>query len=173
MDFFEAVEKRRSMRSYESREVEQEKLDRILGAINRAPSAGDLQSYDVVVVKDQKAREALSNAARGQTYVAEAPVVLVFCTNQLRAGSKYAGRGANLYCVQDATIAAAYCQLAAASLGLGTVWIGAFDPAQAAEVIKAPEGITPVALMPVGYTNADPATTPRRPLNDLVKQEHF
>ncbi|MFA6665868.1 MAG: nitroreductase family protein [Armatimonadota bacterium] len=173
MDFFDAVDKRRSMRGYEAREVEQEKLDRILNAINKAPSAGNMQSYEVVVVKDKKIREALAQASRGQGFIADAPVVLVFCTNPLKAGSKYASRGVNLYSIQDATIAAAYSQLASTSLGLGTVWVGAFNPEQVAEAISAPEGITPVAIIPVGYTTENPSPTPRRSLDDLVKKEHF
>ena len=173
MDFFDAIENRHSVRKYEAREIEQEKLEKLLETINHAPSAGDLQGYEIVLVRDSSTKQALSQAAYGQKPVAQAPVVLVFCADRLMSASKYGERGANLYAVQDATIAAAYCQLAAVALGLATVWVGAFDPQAASEAIGTPEQVTPVAIIPIGYPAEKPTRTPRRPLSDLVRMEEF
>ena len=173
MDFFDTVKNRHSIREYEAQEIEQEKLEKLLETINHAPSAGDLQGYEVVLVRDHSTKQALSQAAYGQKPVSQAPVVLVFCADRLMSASKYGERGANLYAVQDATIAAAYCQLAAVALGLATVWVGAFDPQAAAEAIGTPEQVTPVAIIPVGYPAEEPVPTPRRPLGDLVRMERF
>lgn len=173
MDFFDTVKNRHSVRRYQAREVEPEKLNTLLETINAAPSAGDLQGYEVVVVRDADTKRMLADAAHGQGSVAEAPAVLVFCANHLLSASKYGKRGADLYAVQDATIGAAYAQLAATALGLATVWVGAFDPQAAANAIAAPEQVTPVAFIPVGYPAEEPRHTPRRQLDDLVHRERF
>ncbi len=100
-------------------------------------------------------------------------MVLVFCADHMRSAAKYGKRGVELYAVQDATIAAAYCQLAASALGLATVWVGAFDPEIAREAIGAPDQVTPVAIVPIGYPAEAPEPTPRRRLAELVRQEEF
>lgn len=173
MGFFDTVYQRRSVRKYETREVEQEKLEKLLETANSAPSAGDLQGYEIIVVRDRNRRKALSDAAYGQRFVAEAPLALVFCADHLLSASRYGERGAKLYAIQDATIAAAYVQLAATALGLATVWVGAFDPKAVRAVVGLPEHITPVAIISVGYPAERPAATPRRSLNDLVRYEQF
>ena len=171
MDYFDTVRNRHSVRKYQAREVEQEKLDLILETINAAPSAGDLQGYQALLVRDPSTRQALAKASYGQNFIVEAPLALVFCADHLRSAGKYGKRGAELYAVQDATIAATYCQLAATALGLATVWVGAFDTAGVAVAINAPESMTPVAIIPIGYAAEEPAPTPRRKLDDLVKLE--
>jgi nitroreductase len=80
----------------------------------------------------------------------------------------YGERGATLYSVQDATIACHHAHLAAASLGLGSVWVGAFSPAQVAKALALPKDLVPVALLPVGYPAEAPAATPRKPLGELL-----
>jgi nitroreductase len=171
MDFFEAVAARRSIRAYEPREVEQEKLQKILECINASPSAGNLQGYQVLVVKDAKKRQALAKASLDQKQLVEAPVVLAFLQDPGRAARKYGQRGKSLYSLQDATIACAYAQLAATSLGLATCWIGAFEDDAVARVLGTKGGLLPVALLPVGYAAESPAPTSRRSLDDLVKWE--
>jgi nitroreductase len=168
VDFFSTVEKRRSVRSFQAARVPPEALARVLEAANRAPSAGDLQAYDIVVVTEPDAKVALARAAHGQDFIAQAPVVIVFCADAERAAARYGDRGAELFCVQDATIAAAYAQLAAAALGLGTVWVGAFDPAAAAKVVGAE---WPICIMPLGLPAEYPEPSPRRSLDDLVHRE--
>jgi nitroreductase len=173
VDLFEVIKKRRSIRSYLDKSVENEKLQSILEAGNSAPSAGDLQAYEIVVVKDQKRKEAVSRAARDQEFIAQAPVVLVVLANQRRSYGRYDKRGVNLYSVQDATIATSYMQLAATALGLATCWVGAFSDSAVAEVINADmsEGLVPVAILPIGYADESPPSTPRRTLSDLVHNE--
>jgi len=173
MDFFETVRKRHSVRRFQPRELEQEKLDTLLETINAAPSAGDLQAYEVIIVRELQTKEALAEASYSQEFVAEAPLVLVFCADHLLSASKYGKRGVELYSIQDATIAAAYCQLAATALGLATVWVGAFDPKAAAAAIDTPDHVTPVAIMPLGYPAEEPMPTPRRSLRDMVREEKF
>lgn len=167
MEFFDLVKNRHSARSFQNKEVEQEKIEKILTAANRAPSAGNLQAYKICVAKDRKTREELADAAN-QEFVAEAPIVLVFLQNPWQSAQKYGARGEGLYSLQDATIACAYAQLAAANLGLGSVWVGAFDEEAVGEAINGHRNVRPVALLPIGYPAEKPSPKPRRPLTTLV-----
>jgi nitroreductase len=161
---------RHSVRTYQARSIEEEKLQQILAAANRAPSAGNLQAYEIVLVRDASVQRALVRAALDQEFLAQAPIVLVFCTHGDLSQRKYGPRGADLYCLQDATIACAYAQLAAAALGLGSVWVGAFHPEAVARAIGIPHHWRPVALLPIGYAAEEPLPASRRPLNELVHE---
>ena len=173
MDFFDLVQKRHSIRAYRAKPVERGKIESILDSVHLAPSAGDLQAFEIVVVDDAETKRALADAALGQDFVATAPVVLAFCANPARSEGKYGKRGATLYCVQDATIAAAYAQIAATALGLGSCWVGAFDEAAVARVLAAPQRIRPIALMALGYGAEQPERPPRWPLTDIARHGRF
>jgi nitroreductase len=136
---------------------------------NLAPSAGNLQAYEIYKVTAPHPRAALARAA-DQSYIAQAPVILVFFANLGRSARKYGARGRELYALQDATIAATYAMLAIADQGLGTVWIGAFDPTAVTTALGAPPDWVPVAVLPVGYAAESPAPTPRRSLEELVRE---
>jgi nitroreductase len=172
MDFFDVVAARRSVRSFMKKEIEEEKIRKILEVANSAPSAGNLQAYEIVLVKEHGTKKELAAASHGQDFLAEAPLALVMCANKKRA-AYYRERGQNLYCLQDATIAASYIQLAAADLGLGTVWVGAFDEEKISEILSLPEFLRPVAILPLGYPNEKPKKTTRRKISDLVHEEKF
>jgi nitroreductase len=171
MDFFEVVKTRQSIRAFQSRPVEEEKVNRIIETVNLAPSAGDLQAYEIVVVRDSRRKRELARAAGGQDFVSEAPVCLVFLAYPERSSRKYGSRGSELYCLQDATIAAAYAQLASTALGLASTWVGAFDEGAVAKVVKAPRNKRPIVILPVGYGNETPAFTPRRRFAEIVSSE--
>jgi nitroreductase len=173
MELFQVFSMRRSVRAYQSKKVEDEKLNRILEAANSAPSAGNLQAYGIVVVKDASTRMRLMEAAWGQDFIAQAPVVLVFCTDPNRSSRRYGIRGESLYSLQDATIACTYAMLAAVDLGLATVWVGAFNDDMVAEAIGVSPPVRPVAILPIGYPAEFPAPTPRRSLSDLVHIERW
>jgi nitroreductase len=166
---FEVIAQRGSSRAFTSKPVPDALLQQILQAANRAPSAGNLQAYRIFVVSDSRTRHVLASACGEQDWVAQAPVTLVFFADPMRSGNRYGQRGRQLYCVQDATTACAYAQLAATALGLGSVWVGAiFQP----DVIRDALGITgvewPVAVLPIGYPAERSEPGPRRPLGDLV-----
>jgi nitroreductase len=168
MDFVTAVNARRSIRAFTSQSVEPTKLQTILQAANRAPSAGNLQAYEIYAVRRRAVLIALADASLGQEFVAQAPVALVFCANPGRSAQQYAQRGASLYSVQDATIACAYAQLAATSLGLASVWVGAFDDDAVRDAIGVGQDLLPVAILPIGYAGEEPEESSRRPLTSLV-----
>ncbi|HTP35335.1 MAG TPA: nitroreductase family protein [Candidatus Acidoferrales bacterium] len=170
MDFFDVVKHRRSVRVFRRTAVAPQMLQRILEAANTAPSAGNLQAYEIYVIADDRTRSALARAAYDQLFLAGAPVLLVFCTHAARA-MRYGKRGEELYTIQDATIACAFAMLAATALGLATVWVGAFDTDDVRSAIGAPLSTTPIAILPIGYAAEDPAFPGRRALDDLVHRK--
>ena len=151
MEFFETVKKRTSVRAYLTKPIKKGKLGKILEACSLAPSAGNLQAYRVVLVRGRKDKQAIADAAYGQDFIVDAPVLVAFIGDRKRSAGKYGKRGEEFYSVQDATIAAAYCQLAAAALGLGSVWIGGFDEEKVAKILKCKPHEFPAAVIPVGH----------------------
>ncbi len=171
MQFFDVIEHRQSVRSFKPDKVEEAKLERVLAAAQHAPSAGGLQSLTILIVENPETKARLAKVALDQECLAEAPVVLAFFADRVHAEKKYGTRGATLFCVQDATISAAYAQLAAAAEGLGSCWIGAFDEGRVSEVLAAPEHLRPIALLPLGHPAEKPTPHSRRPMSELVRQE--
>ncbi|HYG97654.1 MAG TPA: nitroreductase family protein [Terriglobales bacterium] len=165
MDFFETVERRQSVRAFASTPLPEQQLQAILEATNRAPSAGNFQSFQIYRVDDHEKRVALTAATFGQNFVVQAPVSLVFCADPSRCEYE----PGDLYALEDATIACTFAMLAATAVGLSTCWIGAFKPESVAEVIGAPNGQTPVAILPIGYAAETPERTSRRQLSDLIR----
>ncbi len=170
MEFFEVLTRRRSTRAYAAKPLEPEKLGKILAAANAAPSAGNLQAYEIYRVTDKERKRALVKAALDQHFVAAAPELLVFCAHPARSAPRYRQRGIRLYALQDATIACTFAMLAATALGLSTVWVGAFDDDAVRRAIGAPAAHLPVAMLPIGYAAETPELTLRRPLDDLMRE---
>ncbi|HSD05460.1 MAG TPA: nitroreductase family protein [Nitrosopumilaceae archaeon] len=165
--FFELLSKRRSIRMFKETAIEESKLDQILEACNLAPSSGGLQTFEIYQIKNNKIKQQLVVAAKDQTFIAESPLVLVFCANPLRSVERF-GERSQLFSVQDATIAAAYAQLTAHVLGLSAVWVGAFDELQVSEVLHLPDGHRPIAILPIGYKNEKPKEKTTRGTKDLL-----
>ncbi len=173
MEFFEVLQARRSVRAYERKPIEEEKLQKLLEAINSAPSAGNLQAYEVVLVRDPERIRQLARASHDQTFIEDAPVVLVFVANPLRNSHTYGRRGEHLYCMQDATIACTIAHLTATALGLSSCWIGAFDDEAVAKIVGAEPPLQVAAILPIAYPAEHPSPRPRRPLDDLVHGERL
>jgi len=173
MQFFELIEARHSVRSFQEKKVEETKLQQILRAANLAPSAGNLQAFKIVVVKSEAKRRQLAAAALGQQFVSQAQLALVFVADLKRSAGRYSNRGRELYALQDATIACAYAQLAAQELGLSSVWVGAFDAKAVADAINAGKDMLPVAILPIGYAAEKPYVTGRRKESEIAVEEEL
>lgn len=137
---------------FQKKEVEAEKLEEILATADSAPSAGNLKAREIIVVKDVETKKKLAEAAFGQDFFASAPLVLVFFSVPSRSAGKYGERGRELYCLQDATIAASFAWLQAVMLGLSCCWVGAFEEDRVNEILKVKEDWRPIALLPLGYS---------------------
>jgi nitroreductase len=169
MDCFEAILKRRSVRRFSDEEVSRERIERLIDAGRWAPSAGNLQARDFIVVTNKVVKQKLARAALSQMFVAEAPVVIVVCANVPYSSRIYRGRG-EFYAICDACAAVMNILLAAETLGLGACWIGAFDEEEVARLLQIPSEVRPVAIIPVGY----PAESPSPPERLSVKRVvHF
>ncbi len=160
MEVAEAIDMRRSVRRYLDKEIPEGMLKEVIWAGHMAPSAGNMQGRDLIIIKDRGMREMLSQAALGQRFVAEAPICIVVCANAARSSSRYGKRG-ELYAVQDAAASAMSMMLMAQDLGLGTCWVGAFNEAAVSQLLNIPPGVRPVALLPIGYPDEAPEAPPR------------
>lgn len=170
---FEAIKGRRSIRAYRSDPVREEDLRKILEAAIRAPSAGNLQPWVFIVVKDPSIKRELCLAALGQSFIEEAPVVIVVCADTSRTGLYYGSRGVNLYCIQDTAAAIQNMLLAAYALGYGTCWVGAFHENQVSKTLDLPRDIRPVAIITLGLPAESPPLRPRRPLEEVVHLNRY
>ncbi|MFZ2410334.1 MAG: nitroreductase family protein [Candidatus Methanoperedens sp.] len=169
MDMRKAIQSRRSIRAYDSREVEEDKLVRVLESGRLSPSAGNRQERRFVIIRDAKTRKLLSEAAKDQKFVAQAPVVIAACSVE----SEYVmSCGQPAYPI-DTAIAVDHMTLQAVEEGLGTCWIGAFDEKKVKEILNIPEDVRVVALLPLGYPSAIPRPTPRKSLHEIVMWEKW
>jgi nitroreductase len=169
MNVLEAINTRQSIRAYQARAIEPEKLEAVLSAANRAASAANLQAYQIYVVRDDARKQALATAAAGQKFLASAPVVLVFAVDPGRSATKFGARGEQVYCMQDACAAVCNAMLAAVELGLGTCWVDAVDEGLAGQAVGLPAGQRAVVILPLGYPAETPPRTTRRELSELVR----
>ena len=156
MDVFEAIQKRRSVRSYEPMSVPIEKLKKVLEAARLAPSAGNVQPWRFIVVLDSYKRRKIAKGCRYGGFLEESPVVIVGCGDQKASPRWYAG---------DACIAMENLVLAATGEGLGTCWIGVFNEKEIREMLKIPNHLKVVALLALGY--------PREKLDISAKMAHL
>ncbi|MDH7513857.1 MAG: nitroreductase family protein [Clostridiales bacterium] len=165
MEFFELVQKRYSVRAYEARPVEEEKLRKILEAANLAPTAANRQPFRIVVIQT-KGREKELMRIYSRDWFVQAPFVLCMCAVRSEGWIRRDGKN---YAEIDATIAMDHLILAAAALGLGTCWVAAFDPDAAREVLALSEDLEPVAMTPLGYPADSWKPKNRKSLSDLVR----
>jgi nitroreductase len=174
MDLWEAIKERRSIRRYvQGRDVPPETVEQLLQAAIAAPSAGNCQPWHFVVVRDPEIKQGLAEAAYGQRFVAQAPVVIVVCADPPQSASRYGRRGIELYCLQDTAAAIENILLGVTALGLGACWVGAFDEGAAATVLDLPSHLRPVAMIPIGHPDERFARrTPRRPSSEIVTLIH-
>ncbi len=173
MEVFRAIKSRRSTRAYTGDEVSDETVKKLIDAARWAPSAGNIQPWEFVVVRDPVTKRRLSAAALDQTFIEEAPVVIVVCADKNRSGWRYGRRGVNLYCLQDTAAATQNMLLAAYALGLGACWIGAFREGEVERILKTPKAVRPVAIVPVGHPAEKPSAPQKRSIGEITHYESF
>jgi nitroreductase len=173
MDVLEAIKGRRSIRAFKNQDVPAEIVEKLIDAARWAPSAGNIQPWEFIIVRKPEIKRRLVEAALDQTFIEEAPVVIVVCADENRSSQGYGERGKILYCIQDTAAATQNIHLAAYSLGLGTCWVGAFREEEAREILKIPQGVRPMAIIPVGYPAEAPSPRSRRSISRIVHYETF
>lgn len=165
------IEKRKSIRSYKPQDVEEEKLNYILQAFRKAPSAKNLQPWKLIIVKDKKKISDLSIACNNQTFLSEAPILIVACAKEDEAYGVMGGY-MNSYPV-DIALALEHLILAATEKGLGTCWIGAFKEKLVKDLLDVPDNIRVVAITPVGYPATEGRTRGRKPISKIVCYDKY
>jgi nitroreductase len=173
LDVFEAIKERRSIRSYTDEKVSEQDVERLIEAARWAPSAGNIQPWEFVVVKDMETKRKLSGAALNQTFIEKVPVVIVVCADVARSSRGYGSRGEHLYSIQDTAAATENILLAAQQLGLATCWVGAFRENEVAKAVKAPRNLKPVAIVSVGHPAERQMIPQRRSFSEIVHYETF
>ena len=158
---------RRSIRKFEKKPIDDKLIGVMLYMATQAPSAGNLQDWRFVVVKDEAQKKKLFKAALEQECILEAPIDIVVCSDLKSVEIKYSERGERVYSLQDTAAAIENLLLAAYALGLGTVWVGAFDEEEVKYTLGLPDHVRPVAIIPVGY----PAESPEKP--DRIPFDHL
>lgn len=171
MNIFEAISGRRSIRKFKKEDVSDELIQKVVNAGIWAPSAGNVQAWEVVIVQDEEKRRKISETAYMRDFIAEAPVIMVSCANMERSATVYGKRGLDLYCIQDAACATQNMLLAAYALGLGTCWVGSFDEEILMDLMDLPNFLRPVALVPMGYPDEKPYPPTRRNLEEFIHMD--
>ena len=166
-NIFNVMLNRRSQRKFENKEVEDSKVQMILAAADTAPTAGGFQGFEVYHVENPEIKLKLVDAANKQPYV-NAPVVLVFCMNPERVKMNFPPNILKKFSLQDATLAAAYSQLAAHALGLSSIWIGMIDEEKVMAILGTE--FTPSSILCLGYPKKMLQPKPKRSLISLIHQ---
>jgi FMN reductase [NAD(P)H] len=164
-NLFNVMLNRRSQRKFENKQIEDSKIELILAAADTAPTAGGFQGFEIFHVKDSEIKVELVQAANKQPYV-DAPLVLVFCMNPERVKMNFPPDILKKFSLQDATLAAAYSQLAAHALGLSSIWIGMIDESKVMKALGT--SLVPATILCFGYPCKMLQPKPKRSLIELI-----
>lgn len=156
-----------SCRSFLKKEVPEEYIEVILKAGIWAPSAGNLQPWRFLLIKNRELKEKLVEVAYGQEFISEADFVIVVIALPEESALRYGERGRNLYSIQDTAAAIENMLLQASILGLGSCWVGAFSEEKAKIVLNLGKNERPVAILPFGFPKEFPPSLRKR--KDLKK----
>ncbi len=170
MKFIELAKQRCSIRSYTQEIITEKMLNEVLEAGCLAPTACNFQPFQFVVVQEKENLATLAKGYYPADWFAEAPVVIAICSEASKAW-KRANYDEKNFADIDAAIAADHMTLAAEDLGLGTCWIGAFDPEIVRKALGVPHDVEPVILLTLGHPNEKGRPKTRKPLTELVRHE--
>lgn len=182
MEVLEAIKSRRSIRQYKTTPVDDKTIELVLDAARWAPSWANTQCWRFILVRDSKIKtevaSTLRETNRAREAIMNAPVLIVACAE---LGKSAFSRDTGLpstdkgeyWFMFDVALAMQNLVLAAHSLGLGTVYVGAFDAKKAASILGVPQGFCVVAVTPLGYPDQAPAPRPRKELPEIVFYDRY
>jgi len=169
VEFSELIQKRYSVRAYKPDPVEDERLRQVLEAARLAPTAANRQPFQLIVIHTA-GREAELRRIYDREWFVQPPLVICACGVPHQSWVRRDGKS---YMDIDVAIAMDHLILAAANVGLGTCWIGAFDRTAAREVLDLPDDVEPIAFTPLGYPADECRPKKRKPLSQLVRYEQW
>lgn len=177
----EAIQHRRSVRNFQGKSIEDEKLNEILEAARLAPSGNNRQPWFFIVIKDGLIKNEVAVATNNQAWIASAPVVIVAVADLCARSQDYAGlyvdEETNSFdvkrIVRDTTIAVTHILLEVDNQGLGACWCGAFTQETIRPVLNIPDDKFVLAVIPVGYPAEEPKARPRKILEEVIRHERW
>lgn len=173
MEFELVLKRRRMVRSFKDRQVDDAQIMMLLKNAHRAPSAGFLQQQEFIVIKNKETKAKLAEAAVSQDFVAQAPVVIVVCSNTDRVVKRYGDRGVNFYSIIDGAFASMLILLTVVNEGLAACFVGAFNDNEVSRILKLPKHVRPIGIIPVGYANEPSERFERMSLQEIVHYERY
>lgn len=171
MSILKVIKERRSVRGYRPDPIPEEVLLRVLDAARFSPSGKNLQPWKFILVREETLKQRLVEASGSQSFIAEAPIVIVACGFPDRCYSRM-GNYMKSWPV-DVAIAVEHLILQAQEEGLGTCWIGAFEEREIKSILNIPNGVRVLALTPLGYSDENPASRGRKSLEEIVSYDSF
>ncbi|MBN2443710.1 MAG: nitroreductase family protein [Spirochaetales bacterium] len=169
MNILKEIEGRKSIRNFKPDSIEKEKIDRILEAARRAPSAKNRQQWRFIVIEDREIRERIKNAAYGQEYIVQAPIAIAACTTNI----EYRMPNGQLSYPIDISFAVSFMILQAVHEGLGTCCVTTYDEQVVKEILTVPHAMRVVMLVVLGYTDEIVEQITRKPLDRIVSYNHW
>jgi nitroreductase len=169
MTFKELIHQRYSCRAYKPDPVEEDKLMLVLEAARLAPTAANRQPFHIIVIQIQGNEDDVQKMYRRE-WVLQPPILLCICGVESLAWVRRDGKS---YLDADAAIVVDHMTLQAAELGLGTCWIAAFDRSAVRDFLQLPDGVEPLFLLTLGYPNDQAGPKTRKPLEQIVRYDHW
>jgi len=170
MDITDCISSRRSARKFKEKPIDPEDVMMLIDAARQAPSAGNQQAWKFILVKDEKKRKELADAAYQQHWMAEAPLIIVVLGMTEEVKRNYGVRGEMLYSIQNCAMAAQNILLRAEDLGLGTCAVGAFNEDMVKRILDIPDEMRSQMLIPVGTSKDEPE---KKLLKSLESMTYF
>jgi nitroreductase len=176
MNVFEAIKKRRSIRKFKTNPIPEEKLKLLIEAARLSPSAGNRQPWRFIIVTKSEIKKRLAKLADNQGFIADAPVIFAVFGDPMDSPGGYQRNPMMAY-KQDPMIAVEHICLEAVELGLGTCWIGpaslGYDVEGIKTLLKVPERLYLICLLPVGKPLESPKPRNRKPTSEIFFKETF
>lgn len=173
MDLDQVVRKRKMIRKYQTKDVPETMIDKLLDNARKAPSAGHTQVQEFVIIRNSETKKRLRLVSANQEQIEDAPVIVLVCSNTSRSVQRYGRRGKEFYSVVDGAFASMLILLTATNEGLGACFVGAFDDAKVSEILGLPHDVRPIGLIALGYPDENPGRPSRIQKGNLVHHERW
>ena len=168
MSVLDVIKKRRSVRKYKDKDVAWGYIADMLEAGQYAPSAGNLENWKFVVIREEETISKIADACHEQEWIKEAPALIIVVGEPDKAEEFYGERGATFYTIQNCAAAIQNMMIVATDHGLGTCWVGAFDEDQLESILNLPEHAVVQGIITVGFADETPPVPVRKELQTLV-----
>ncbi|MFX0067537.1 MAG: nitroreductase family protein [Promethearchaeota archaeon] len=162
VDVLDSIKERRSIRRFKKKDIEEEKISILLEAMRWAPSAGNRQPWEFIIIKNKELLSKIASEAPYGAFIADAPLAIAIVTDP----------ETSRWHIVDGSLASQNLQLAAWAMGLGTCWIGSMDREPVKKILGIPEGKHLLTIFPLGYPDEKPVKN-RKSLDLLVHNERY